>query len=93
MRLNISGFLVMHWSFFQTLLLLLLLSFTDWCCANISMYLIGNASFNSLCLGESFCVLFVYYCLSRNKVFEDFTRSSSLKSWKVVWGHIDRLSS
>ena len=35
-------------------------SFTDWCCANISMYLIGNASFNSLCLGESFCVLFVY---------------------------------
>ena len=57
------------------------------------MYLIGNASFNSLCLGESFLCSFVYYCLSRNKVFEDFTRSSSLKFWKVVWGHIDHLSS
>ena len=48
------------------------------------MYLFVNASINSLCLGESFLCSFVYYCLSLNKLYEDFTRSSSLKSWKVV---------
>ena len=49
-------------------------SFTDWCCAIISMYLIGNASFNSLCLGESFCVLLcttAYPVIKYLKILQD----------------------